>query len=336
MEPMRTAAIFLFLAVVSGCSKDEASPGPTADGGTDGADGPTGPKVTGLAQTCARGTKKTERPVACNGSPDLCERSYDRVVTPVTHNAMANAADGFGTPNQNNAVAKQLADGVRGMMLDAYYFAPEEGVNRTERDDAYTTVDQVYLCHASCAFGKRRMLDTLCDVTKFLDENPGEIVTFIVQNEIADRDLAAVLEASGLGEYAYAHTLGSPWPTLRKMIDDGKRLVVFLEKNGGDPPTLMPAYEGHVWDTPYTFAKTDEFTCKLGRGKAGSPLFLINHWLQRPTSSPALASEANNATVLGGRIDKCTMEGMRPPTFVAVDFYDVGDLFAVVRRANGL
>jgi hypothetical protein len=40
--------------------------------------------------------------------------------------------------------------------------------------------------------------------------------------------------------------------------------------------------------------------------------------------------------VLGDRVTKCTTEAGRAPTFVSVDFYDVGDLFSVVRKANGL
>ena len=41
----------------------------------------------------------------CNGSRELCDRAFDAVAYPTTHNAMSNAEDGFGSaPNQNYAV----------------------------------------------------------------------------------------------------------------------------------------------------------------------------------------------------------------------------------------
>ena len=38
--------------------------------------------------------------------------------------------------------------------------------------DGRSAVDQVYLCHSICALGKRRLLDGLCDVTRFQPMRP--------------------------------------------------------------------------------------------------------------------------------------------------------------------
>jgi hypothetical protein len=324
------------IAVLFGCSRDDAAAPPTGDAGADTGDGAPVVKATGLPQTCARGAKRADRPSACNGDSALCDRTFDKVTVPMAHNAMSNADDGWGVPNQSHGLARQLADGIRGMMLDLHYFSVEENRNLTEHDPTATTVDQIYLCHASCALGKQRLLDGLCTITKFLDENPGEVVSTVFETYVSDADTDEVLRASGLADYAYAHPKGAPWPTLRSMIDEGKRAVLFVEKGGGAPPYLMPAYEGNVWDTPYSFEKKEDFTCALGRGVAGSPIFLVNHWLGRPLADIAFAREVNVDAVLGARVAQCTKEAGRAPTFVAVDFYDVGDLFTVVRRTNGL
>ena len=109
-----------------------------------------------------------------------------------------------------------------------------------------TTVDQVYFCHTLCQLGKKRGLDGLCDITAFLDTHPGEIVSIVFETYVEDADLVAVLEAAGLVEYAYTHPKGTPWPTLRDLITSNKRLVVFVETGGGDPPWLMPAFVGNI------------------------------------------------------------------------------------------
>ena len=90
-----------------------------------------------------------------------------------------------------------------------------------------------------------------------------------------------------------------------------------------------------MWDTPYSFMTEADFTCALGRGQKSNALFLVNHWLGRPFADLTLAREVNVAAVLGDRVTKCTTEAGRAPTFVSVDFYDVGDLFGVVRKRTG-
>ena len=222
------------------------------------------------------------------------------------------------------------------MMLDTHYFDPIERRNASGvRIDDLSPADQTFLCHGPCTFGHSRLLDGLCTITRFLDTHPDEVFSIIFENHIEDADTDAMLEASGLREYLYTHPTGTPWPTLGEMIASGKRVVAFLERGGGSPAYLHPAWgDGNIWDTPYTFNSVEAFTCALNRGRAENPLFLVNHWL-----SPANATNAakvNFEDVLGARVDACTAEAGRPPTFLGIDFYEVGDLFAVVNRANGL
>lgn len=338
-----TAMAACLAALAPACSSNESpasSPtgeaGTGTDPGTDEAGTTTDAPSGTPAQTCARGPRKTERPAACNGAAELCSRTYDKVVVPMTHNAMSNADEGWAPANQSHPIERQLADGVRGMMLDLHYYDTEANENVVGHIDGKSAVDQVYLCHGPCALGKRRLLDGLCGITKFLDENPGEVFSIIFENDVVDADTDAVMRASGLADYAYTHVKGTPWPTLREMIDTDKRVVVFLERDGGTPAYLHRGYTDELWDTPYSFKTKEEFTCALGRGATSNPLFLVNHWLGRPFADIALAREVNTTAVLGDRVAQCTRDAGRPPTFVSVDFYDVGDLFGVVRKANGL
>ena len=328
---MRWSLALASLALCAACSKTDTPPATEA---TDAS--PAATRSTGLPATCARGAKRTDKPPTCNGSAALCARTYDRVVVPMTHNAMSNRDDGWGIPNQTHGLARQLDDGVRGMMLDLHYADPDTHINASSHIPEWSTVDQVHLCHGTCLLGRARLLDGLCTVTRFLDEHPGEVVSIIFENHVSDADTAEVLEASGLASYAYTHAPGAPWPTLRELIDQERRAVLFVETGGGSPAYLHPAFRGNVRDTPYTFASVGDFSCRLNRGAAGDPLFLINHWLSRPVPDVAYAPEANAKAVLDKRIADCTAEAGRPPTFVGVDFYDVGDLFSAVRTANGL
>jgi hypothetical protein len=329
-EVLAIAVVLCASALATACSSDDAG----ATAGTP--DAGTHAIPSSLAQTCVRGARKMDRAATCNGDASLCTRTYDRVTVPMTHNAMSNVDESWSPANQSHGIARQLADGVRGMMLDLHYYDLEANENTAGHIEGRTAVDQVYLCHGPCALGRLRALDGLCTITKFLDENPGEIFSIVFENDVTDVDTDELVRASGFGDYVYTHPKDAPWPTLREMIDTNKRAVLFLEKDGGAPAYLHRAYTDEMWDTPYSFAKKEDFTCGVLRGQTSNALFLVNHWLGRPFADIALAREVNTMSVLGDRVAKCTSEAGRVPTFVSVDFYDVGDLFSVVRKANGI
>lgn len=330
--PRRPLALALALSVAPAlaplaCSSS-SGPATPADSGAD-----TTPAVP---TTCARGAKATAIPKTCNGSEALCARRFDRVTFPMTHNAMSNADDGWLAPNQDHGLARQLADGVRGFMLDTHYYDEETGYTDQRRDDL-AAIDQAYLCHGVCALGRRRLLEGLCDLTSFLDQHRGEVVSIIFEDYVTPEDTAAVMQASGLVDYVHVQPLGAPWPTLRELIDGNERLIVFSESGRAGAPWYHPAWK-HIWDTPYTFRSTADFTCARNRGDETNALFLVNHWLQSDAGlpDPALGGQANASAVLAPRVQQCANGAGRPPTFVGVDYYDVGALFEVVRASNGL
>lgn len=311
-----------------GCSGSNAQDAALVDAG---AVADTGPPAL---RACVRGSKATAIPDACNGASALCDRTFDRVAFPMTHNAMSNADEGWAAPNQNHGIARQLADGVRGLMLDTHYYDADYGRTADGPLEGVPAIDQAYLCHGTCELGKRRLLDGLCDVVDFLDRNRGEVVSIIFESNVSPSHTAEVMKAAGLVDYVYAWP-GAAWPTLREMIANDTRLVVFTESDGGDPAWYHPAWSV-IRDTPYSFSKASDFSCALNRGSAESPLFLLNHWILDPIANPKRAIEVNAKDVLLGRAEECAEAFGRKPTFVGVDFYDLGDLFEVVRTLNGL
>jgi hypothetical protein len=261
-------------------------------------------------------------PPVCNGSASLCGRRFDEVAFAMTHNAMAVDDEGFAAANQHNGMDQQLADGIRGMMLDVHRF-----------EDA-----GVWLCHGSCGFGKKPLLDGLLVLKAFLDAHPRELLTLEIEPYVPANEVAAVFEAAGLGSYVHTQVLGQPWPTLGAMLDAHHPLVVFYEDGAaGDataPAWYMPLFK-YSFDTPYHAETPAELTCTLGRGAAGNALFTLNHFLTSPVAAPDLAEQVNHDPFLIDRARACQTAFGHIPNFVAVDYYDIGDVVAAVRRLNG-
>ncbi len=256
----------------------------------------------------------------CNGHAALCDRPFDDVVLAGTHNSMASAEEGFLPPNQEHGMARQLEDGVRALMIDLQEW----------RGD-------FWLCHASCVLGATPAVEGLQVITDFLDANPNEVIAIIFQNDTgaSPSAMATLLSESGLDAYAMSRSETTPWPTLAELIERDERALFTLESGSGDEATLPNAWSVYV-DTPYTFETLEDMSCRANRGRSDHPLFLINHWLGAPLSTPELAHEANTYEALSARVSECEIEAGRLPNILAVDFYNDGALLQVVDELNGV
>ena len=284
------------------------------------------PSLTVLA-ACAHPADSASTALLCNGSAALCDRTFDTVTLAGTHNSMSNEDEGWSIPNQRHGLGEQLDDGVRAMLIDSH-----------DWDDGSGTTAP-YLCHGYCELGAIPLVDALTTVRTFLDDHPGEVMAFIVEDYVTVDETVDAFDAADVTRLTYTATPGQldgsePWPTLGAMIADDQRLLVTSENQGPPPDWYQHAWDLYV-DTPYSFTSVDDFTCDVNRGSADSPLFLLNHWLEDPVSRDDLAAEANTWDVLYGRATECAAAFGRNPNIVAVDWYDEGALFDVVDALNG-
>lgn len=259
----------------------------------------------------------------CNGAAVLCERRYDEVVNLTAHNAMSNAAEGFWfAPNQDYAIARQLADGVRGLSIDVY-------PNPDDTGDPLT-------CHGTCAGGSKLLALTFATVRMFLEADPGAVVTILYESAgVADRDVAAALDRAGLAPYLYTQAIDATWPTLGAMIAGGTRLVVFSQDGAGVEGAILPMWR-HTWDTPYAAENIGDFGCEVGRGDSRNAIMQINHFITAPLAGRYWAEQANTRDVLMDHVTACRDRWGKWPTFLWVDWYATGDGLAVVRELNGI
>lgn len=257
-------------------------------------------------------------PDTCNGSALLCARRFDEVAYATTHNAMSNAEDGWDSPNQNRAIAHQLEDGVRGLMLDVHEWG-----------------DDILLCHGFCPLGSLPLVDGLRIIERFLHDHRGEVVTIIFESYTTADRIADAFTRSGADRYVHAHTAGTSWPTLRELIDRDERLVVLTDREGGTYDWYMDVWQ-HAFETPFAAETTADFTCDPGRGNPAHPLFIFNHFLTNPLAVPAEAPAVNANPFLVDRARTCETARGHLANFVTVDFYDEGDVLDAVRSLNGL
>jgi hypothetical protein len=302
----------------------------------------------------------------CNGSELLCDLPLDQVMFAGTHNSFS-AADspGWLIANHRRDIPRQLRDGVRLFLIDTHW-GVEDAQGRVSTDfeaeqrDRNKVVSalppevlasatrltgriglrageggkrEVFLCHTTCELGATRLSVALDDYRTFLDRNPGEVVILFVEPYVEPEDFERAIEDAGLDRYVKTLELGEPMPTLGELVEEDRRLVVFAEEDGGDPPWYLEGF-AFVQDTPLGATKIEQASCALERGDATSPFLMINHWAdvfppQRKANVPFQTEE-----FLLKRIRRCERERGLPVSLIATDHYDQGDFLEVVDRIN--
>ncbi|KAF8953695.1 hypothetical protein CPC16_012068 [Podila verticillata] len=280
-----------------------------------------------LAQTPAQ---------ACNGYPSLCAKPYSEVSYATTHNAYAYTPPGALAANQDNDIPTQLKDGIRAFMLDAYM--PPSGAT-----------NDIELCHTSCSLLDAGPLSKVLGQMKtFMDANPNEVITIFWENagNLAPAQFQTVYTAAGLSDYIYTQPVGNTtWPTLASMIASKKRLVNFID-DGADAsvPWLMEEYN-FVFETPYAILKGAPYPCTVDRPKdQRKQLYVLNHFISSSINvggqtadlpQPGLAAQTNGPDLVG-HINDCQGVFSQNPTYVAVDFYEKGQILQLVAQLNGV
>jgi len=311
----------------------------------------------------------------CNGAAALCDRTLPEVVLPATHNSMSAPLPGWFSTQQDSSIADQLADGIRGLLIDTHYAdrlssgkvrtffgsdaemrrrAQEDGVSPEAVESALRLRERLgfrgsgergmYLCHTFCELGATPLSTGLRDVHDFLVTHPDEVVVVVNQDYVTPANFVEAVDSAGLDPYTFTPPAGDDWPTLGDMVERNQRLVLLAEEHAGAAPWYQPAYGRLTKETPYAFGKAEQLTsgdlaasCRPNRGPERAPLFLLNHWVTTdPVPRPSDAVAVNAYEPLLRRARACQRVRGHLPNLLAVNFYRRGDLFRVVRTLNGL
>lgn len=300
-----------------------------------------------LLPTVAQGTDRTY----CNGSAAMCDLRYDQGAYLATHNAMSSTAQQFISPLQDADITTQLDNGARALLIDTHTWERRDEIAQrlklsefapdTQRqvsgliDKASPAKPGLWLCHALCRAGAVPFVESLREVGNWLDKHPGEVVTLIIEDGISGKQTASAFRKAGVEDLLYTPDSDpdAKWPTLGKMVEDDKRLVVFAEHSEGPAPWYRNFYR-YGMETPYAFSEPGQMSCVPNRGGDDKRLFLMNHFITHGGGSRIDAGEVNAEDFVLKRAHRCESERGRPVNFVAVDFANLGTARAAVDALN--
>ncbi|KAK4502839.1 hypothetical protein PRZ48_006265 [Zasmidium cellare] len=289
---------------------------------------------------------------ACNNSPSLCSRQYNNVTYLGAHDSpfLRNDETDFSTSgNQYYNTTQQLASGVR--------LVTGQIQNPSNSSD-------LHMCHTSCDLLDAGTLESwLSEIKTWMDANPNDVVTILLVNGpgASASDLAAAYTSSGMAQYAYtpaSTSATSTWPTLESMISNGTRAVNFVSTldDNTDATYLLNEFN-YMFENDYNNYNASDFSCTPNRPTnlanqtstaiSSGYMSLVNHFLYEQQafgiSSPNEAAitttnapSGGGAGNLGDHASQCAADYGKAPTFLLVDFSNVGPAIDTVDSLNGV
>jgi hypothetical protein len=257
----------------------------------------------------------------------------------MVHNAMASEEGGFFAGyNQYYSLEKALVAGHRGINLDTCNCA---GV--------------LQFCHNVCDYGERDPNEVFTNIATFLDEYPSEVVILLFeaskQGPVNWSELYGVMEnVNGFTDKLYTHTMGEEWPTMKELVKNDQRIILFYFNGGycdndSCPDALHPWFE-YAAETQYASSSVSdlnnyEYSCEVTRGPGSyaeervgnADFFVINNFVTPP--DPDAAATTNSEDFIAGRLSQCANYNNKRPNFVYVDFWNEGVAAELVQYANG-
>jgi hypothetical protein len=220
------------------------------------------------------------------------------------------------------------------------------------------------LCHTTCTLLDAGSLEAfLLEIKTWMDANANEVVTLLLVN--SDNESAAmfgsVFEASGISNYGYTPTSTSgpvsTWPTLQTLITANTRLVTFVASITYDStyPYLLPEFN-YVFETAFGVSSLGGYNCTLSRPTSLSSatsaissgyMGLLNHFtdtvevfgISIPDVSDIATTNSASTNItgaLGVQGAECKSEWGKKPTFILVDFWNVGPAIETADNLNGI
>ncbi|CAB9514797.1 integral membrane protein [Seminavis robusta] len=277
--------------------------------------------------------------LCCNGLENACDLRINEVMLATVHNAMATKEDGsLLEPNHFLSLERALEAGYRGLHLEV------------------CKCNGVYeFCNGVCQLGSRNPIEVFLNIDRFLRDHREEVIVLHLQinshvhQEVSLQELYQVMQnATQFNRNLYIQKSNrARWPTLRKMIEMDKRVLLF-HSNGPscedeECPSGMHNWNDHVLETEMIRVRKGGLgdlgtTCNLEipsqNAKAGKRKFLeLRHYLSTPDYQ--VAERMNQYAYISQRVDSCSMVSNKDVSLLSVDYWSLGtDVIEFAMRQN--
>ncbi|MCW0481436.1 LamG-like jellyroll fold domain-containing protein [Gaoshiqia sediminis] len=121
-------------------------------------------------------------------------------------------------------------------------------------------------------------IDQLHLIKDFLDHHPDRILTLFLDFNVNINELAVLIEESGIHTYLFEYQEKIGWPTLKEIVDTGKRLVIFGMQEHRNSPDWLHYVWDHAVEPYYSILEAPVFIGEFLKGDPKNNLLIYNDY----------------------------------------------------------
>lgn len=167
-------------------------------------------------------------------------------------------------------------------------------------------------------------LDQLVTIRKHLENKPEKVLTLFLDFNVNVNELSALVEESGIQPYLFEYAGNEEWPSLKDMVETGKRVVIFgMQEHRNSPDWLH-----YVWDFAvepyYSIMEAPAFVGEFLKGDPRNNLLIYNDYnliSRSATNSTSFFNTTENPYLIE-HIKSVWKNTGKTPNFIFLDRYE--------------
>jgi len=133
------------------------------------------------------------------------------------------------------------------------------------------------------------LAETIGDIKRFMDRHPEKILTLFLDFSTNINELDGIFQETGINQYLYTYDATEGWPSVKKMTETNKRLVIFSMQQHRNSPDWLHYVWDHAVEPYFSIWEAPVFKGEFLKGDPKNSLLIYNDY-----NFPKKSDSANN------------------------------------------
>jgi len=165
---------------------------------------------------------------------------------------------------------------------------------------------------------------SILEIKNYLDANPEKIITLFLDFGTNVNELSDIFQELGISQYLYTYNAEDGWPTLKSMIEENHRLVVFSMQEHRNSPEWLHYIWNHAVEPYFSIWEAPVFKGEFLKGDPKNSLLIYNdyNFPRKSENAKNLKYETNQNPYLIEHIKNTWTNTGKTPNFIFLDRYE--------------
>jgi two-component SAPR family response regulator len=165
--------------------------------------------------------------------------------------------------------------------------------------------------------------NTLTELKNFLDKKPDKILNLFLDFSTNVNELTDLFQETGIDKYVFTYDPKEDWPTLKSMVEQNKRLIVFSMQEHRNSPDWLQYVWAQAVEPYFSIWEAPVFKGEFLKGDPKNSLLIYNDYNFPPKSelSKNLRYDTSQNPYLIEHIKNTWTNTGKTPNFIMLDRY---------------